>query len=191
AGEEAAARLVGGGLDRRFGFGPDRLWRRRLDDRFGLGNRLEHGPRFGLRRSLEHGFRIRLGRSLGRGLRLSHGLGHRLRRPPRVGLPAGTGTVEVAAQSGPHGLDLALLLHAGVFLPRPAISYAAPSSWSNGPVSSGSKPSRAAISSLEGFVPSKNSARRRSPVSVLRHQSSPTSSTSRARSCDERIHARR
>ena len=58
-------------------------------------------------------------------------------------------------------------------------------------MSSGSKPMRAAISSLVGFVPSRKSARRRSPVSGLRHQSSPTVSIRWRRSCAERIQARR
>ena len=53
-------------------------------------------------------------------------------------------------------------------------SYA-PSSARSGPVSSGSKPIRPAISSLDGFVPSRKSSRRRSPVSLLAHHSSPTS----------------
>ena len=52
----------------------------------------------------------------------------------------------------------------------------APSSRSSGLVSSGSKPSRAAISSLDGRVPSRKSPRSSSPVSGSRHQSSPTSS---------------
>ena len=56
-------------------------------------------------------------------------------------------------------------------------------------MSSGSKPSRDAISSLEGFVPSSKRLRRIVPVSALRHQSSPTLSTRCARSCAERIHA--
>ena len=49
----------------------------------------------------------------------------------------------------------------------------------------------AAISSLVGFVPSRKSSRRISPVRALRHQSSPTSPTRYTRSCAARIHARR
>ena len=50
-------------------------------------------------------------------------------------------------------------------------------------MSSGSKPIRAAISSLDGRVPSLKSARSRLPVSGERHHSGPTSDTRYARSC--------
>ena len=54
-------------------------------------------------------------------------------------------------------------------------------------MSSGSKPSRRATSSLDGRVPSANSARRISPVPRLRHQSSPTSRRRRVLSWAERM----
>lgn len=49
-------------------------------------------------------------------------------------------------------------------------------SWSNGRVSSGSKPMRAAMSSLDGRVPSAKSSRRNAPDSARRHQSGPIES---------------
>ena len=52
--------------------------------------------------------------------------------------------------------------------------YQTPISCSSGAVSFGSKPRRPAISSLVGFVPSRNRSRSRSPVCGFRHQSSPT-----------------
>ena len=57
--------------------------------------------------------------------------------------------------------------------------------------SSGLKPSRPATSSLDGCVPSQNNLRRRSPVVLSRHQSSPTSPIRYWRTWAERIHARR
>jgi phosphatidyl-myo-inositol alpha-mannosyltransferase len=55
-----------------------------------------------------------------------------------------------------------------------AVYEAVTCSSSRGRVSSGSKPIRAAISSLDGLVPRTNRSRRNAPVSGRSHQSSPT-----------------
>ena len=54
-------------------------------------------------------------------------------------------------------------------------------------MSNGANPIRAAISSLDGFVPSRQSSRRWSPVFGLCHQFSPISPSKYVRSCAERI----
>jgi RNA polymerase primary sigma factor len=79
-----------------------------ITHRFGLRNRLGHDFEFKL------GLRLRLRLRLGFGLRLRHCLQRRRRRllaAPRIGRTPGACTVEIAANRGPHRVDLALFPH--------------------------------------------------------------------------------